>query len=205
MTPVEAAALIAACGLPSWVLTDPDPVDIARRLAGLRTGMLEEDVRYEPDAQARYEYTYAIDSAATRRVRDRLIDAGWDVTNREHGPRWGADLAVIRSEGVSREQRPIEVKGKGRANWSGVVLQQSPMGTGVRVGCGRRQRVVAGYLPGGAEAHSPAVATAVSRMGAAALAGAADPARRRLGWTAAGRLHLSLLRQRAFPARAHRR
>jgi hypothetical protein len=44
--PVEAAALAAACGLPSWVLTDPDPVDIARRLATVRTGMRDEDLRY---------------------------------------------------------------------------------------------------------------------------------------------------------------
>ena len=45
--------------------------------------------------------------------------------SREHRPRWGADLAAIRGEGTSREQRAIEVKGKGRANWSSVVLQQS--------------------------------------------------------------------------------
>ena len=64
-TPVEAAALVAACGLPSWVLTDSDPVDIARRLAGLRTGMLEEDLKYERDARSQYEYIHAIDAAAT--------------------------------------------------------------------------------------------------------------------------------------------
>ncbi len=124
-TPAEAAALAAACSLPSWVLTDPDPVDIARRLATLHTGMREEDLRYRRDARARYQHIHAIETAASQRVRDQLADAGWSVMSREHRPRWGADLAAVREWDGIKERRAVEVKGKHGSRWSDVVLQQS--------------------------------------------------------------------------------
>ncbi|MGY1659649.1 protein NO VEIN domain-containing protein [Geodermatophilus sp. SYSU D00705] len=124
-TPVEAAALTAACGLPSWVLTDPDPVAIARRLAGLRTGMRDKDVDYARNARARYEHIHAIDVAASNRVRDQLVDGGWDVMSRERRPRWGADLAAVRAHLGVKERRAVEVKGKRSSRWTDIVLQQS--------------------------------------------------------------------------------
>jgi hypothetical protein len=114
-TPVEAAALAAACGLASWVLTDPDPVDIARRLAAVRTGMRPGDLRYRRDKRARYQHIHAIESAATRRVRDQLADAGWSVMSREHRPRWGADLAAVRERDGIKERRAVEVRASAAA------------------------------------------------------------------------------------------
>jgi hypothetical protein len=67
-SPVEAAALTAACSLPSWVLTESDPVGIAARLAAVYTGMRGGDLRYARDAQARYEHIHAIETASTTRV-----------------------------------------------------------------------------------------------------------------------------------------
>jgi hypothetical protein len=107
------------------VLTDPDPVDIARRLARVRTGMRDEDLQYQRDARARYRHIHAIETAATLRVQKQLADAGWSVMSREKRLRWGADLAAVRERAGIKERRAVEVKGKRGSGSSDVVLQQS--------------------------------------------------------------------------------
>jgi hypothetical protein len=125
-SPIEAAALVAACSLPSYVLTDPDPVSIASRLAKFRTGMRPDDLRYARDARARYEYIHAIETAARDRVERDLVAAGWSVISRERCPRWGADLDCRRRHhGQTEERREVEVKGKRSAQWHDVVLQRA--------------------------------------------------------------------------------
>lgn len=125
-TPAEAAALTAACSLPGWVLTDPDPVSVARRLAGVRTGMRPADVAAMHDLQARYKYIHAIETAASHRVQRELLAASWSVISRERCLRWGADLdAWRRRRGGQLERRAVEVKGKAGPAWRAVVLQES--------------------------------------------------------------------------------
>jgi hypothetical protein len=125
-TPNEAAALVAACSLPSYVLTHPDLVELTRRLATLRTGMRDEDLQYAHDARARYEYIHAIETAASRRVQGDLVAAGWSVISRERCPRWGADLDCRRLlPDRAEERREVEVKGKRGSQWHGIVLQRS--------------------------------------------------------------------------------
>lgn len=124
--PHEAAALAAACSLPSWVLTDSDPVDMARRLARIRTGARPGDLVYRSSAVARYLYIHAIEQAASRRVQSDLIAASWSVVSKERSPGWGADLSCERQlPGETKEQRAVEVKGKRGASLGSVVLQRS--------------------------------------------------------------------------------
>ncbi len=124
-SPVEAAALVAACSLPSYVLTDPDPVMIACRLSAVRTGMRPADLLYARDARARYEFVHAIETAASARVSRDLVAAGWSVISRERSPRWGADLDCERRNAGQIEHRAVEVKGKAGGAWHDVVLQRS--------------------------------------------------------------------------------
>ena len=124
--PREAAALTAACSLPSWILTDPDPVDMARRLSNIRTGARPDDLVYRSSAIARYQYIHAIETAASLRVQYDLDAAGWDVVSREQEPGWGADLDCLRQlSAKAPEHRAVEVKGKGGKSLASVVLQAS--------------------------------------------------------------------------------
>ena len=124
-TPAEAAALLAACSLPSTVLTAQDLVPIARQLASVRTGMRAEDLRYQQEASARDEYIRQIETAAVMRVRADLRKAGWSTISRENAPGWGADLSAWRRQGPAVITRAVEVKGKGGASLASVVLQRS--------------------------------------------------------------------------------
>ncbi|MGY1825958.1 hypothetical protein [Blastococcus sp. SYSU DS0541] len=124
-TPAEAAALTAACGLPGWVLTDPDPVVIAHRLGSVRTGMLPADRRHLYQSRAAYEFIHAVEVAASDRVQAELLDAGWSVISRERCPRWGADLDCWRTVAGRKQRRAVEVKGTSGTNWRTVTVQQS--------------------------------------------------------------------------------
>lgn len=125
-TPYEAASLAAACSLPSWVLTDPDPVVMGRRLGKIHTGERSGDLLYRSSAVARYQYIHAIETAASHRVQADLEAKGWDVVSREREPGWGADLDCERQlHGGALEQRAVEVKGKKGRSLTSVVLQKS--------------------------------------------------------------------------------
>jgi len=123
-TPAEAAALLAACSLPSTVLTAQDLVPIAHQLASVRTGMRAEDLRYQQEASARYEYIRQTETAAVMRVRADLRKAGWSTISRENAPGWGADLSAWRRQGSAVITRAVEVKGKGGPSLASVVLQR---------------------------------------------------------------------------------
>jgi len=126
-SPSEAAALAAACSLPSWVLADSDPVDMARRLARIRTGARPGDLAYRASAAARYAYIHAIEAAASLRVQRDLETASWSVVSKERVPGWwGADLDCRRQlPRQVEEHRAVEVKGKGGRSLTSVVLQAS--------------------------------------------------------------------------------
>lgn len=124
-TPEEAAALVAACSLPSYVLTNPDPVEVSLRLRNVKTGMRPGDLRYRTSSTAKYEYIHEIETTASLRVQRELNDAGWEVEkDMQRCPGWGADL-LLQYETDTTRKLHVEVKGKNTKSFNTVVLQKS--------------------------------------------------------------------------------